>query len=38
MLLMYKPINSVYTNILDKWIFSCWLLYNTNSHLYISLL
>lgn len=30
---MYKQINSVYTNIFDKRIFSCWLLYNTLTHM-----
>lgn len=31
---MYKQINSIYTNILDKRIFSCWLLYNTLIHMF----
>lgn len=31
---MYKQINSIYTNIPDKRIFSCWLLYNTLIHMF----
>lgn len=31
---MYKQINSVYTNIFDKRIFSCWLQYNTLIHMF----
>lgn len=31
---MYKQINSIYTNILDKRILSCWLLYNTLIHMF----
>lgn len=31
---MYKQINSIYTNILDKRIFSRWLLYNTLIHMF----
>lgn len=33
-----KQINSIYTNILDKRIFSCWLLYNTLIHMFTFLL
>lgn len=33
---MYKQINSIYTNIVDKRIFSCWLLYNTLIHMFTS--
>lgn len=33
---MYKQINSIYTNILDIRIFSCWLLYNTLIHMFTS--
>lgn len=33
---MYKQINRIYTNIFDKRIFRCWLLYNTlYTHVYI---
>lgn len=31
---MYKHINSIYTNILNKRMFSCWLLYNTLIHMF----
>lgn len=31
---MYKQINSIYTNILDKRILSCWLQYNTLIHMF----
>lgn len=31
---MYKQINSIYANILDIRIFSCWLLYNTLIHMF----
>lgn len=31
---MYKQINRICTNVFDKRIFSCWLLYNTLIHMF----